>query len=222
MSVCRTSLPVGERTVPEQYQERQVAAKLGIKEIKEGNYVIEEGWKPNFLLTKKNKKVSRVNLMGVVLDKEENGNITNLILDDGSEKITVRSFEEIKNLNEVGIGECVLIVGKIRIFNDEKYISPEMVKKIDKGWLKVRALELEKEKETKEEVKEEKIEDKGEVFDLVNKKIIDLIKELDKGEGVLIEEIKDKSAIDNTEELIDKMLKDGEIFQNLPGRVKVL
>ena len=86
--------------MPEQFQDRQIAVKLRISEIKEGDYVMEEGWKPNYLLTKKGEKVSRVNLMGVVLDKEESGSMFNLVLDDGSGKIIVRSFEEIKNLTK--------------------------------------------------------------------------------------------------------------------------
>ena len=94
----------------EQYQERQVAVKVKIKEINEGSYVVEEGWKPNYLLTKSGKRVSRANIVGVVLDKEERGAIANLVLDDGSGKIVVRSFEEIKNLKEIAIGEGVSFV----------------------------------------------------------------------------------------------------------------
>jgi RPA family protein len=160
----------------EQY-ERQAAVKVKIKEIKEGSYVVEEGWKPNYLLTKRGEKIFRVNLMGVVLDKEERETITSLVLDDGSGKISVRSFEEVKNLKEVEMGGGVLVIGKIREFNDEKYVSPEIIKKVDSCWLKIRRLELEKEKKWVEEEVKERVEEKEE---------------------------------------------EGEIFQNLPGRVKVL
>lgn len=204
----------------EQFQERQVAVKTSIKEIKEGEYKVEEGWTPNYLLTKKGEKISRVNIMAVVLDKEDNGAMTNLVIDDGSGTIMARSFEEIKNIKEIQIGEGVLVIGKVRLFNNEKYLSPEIVKKIDRRWLKIRALELNKEK-TKEETVKEEIE--GEGFpDLIEKKVIDLIKKLDQGEGALIEELKEKLMINNTDEMIEKMLEKGEIFQNLPGRVKVL
>lgn len=208
--------------MPESYPERQIAFKLRIKEISEGDYIVEEGWKPNYLLTKKGEKVSRVNLMAVVLDKEENGPITNLILDDGSGKILVRSFEEIKNLKEVGIGESLLVIGRIRIYNNEKYLSPEIIKKIDKNWLKVRALELAKEVPPEEAPEALLREEAEETLPTPNQKILNLIRELDKGEGALIEEVKESSPLDYTEELLEKMLAAGEIFQNLPGRVKVL
>lgn len=218
----------------QQFQERQIAVRLKIKEIQEGEYVVEEGWKPNYLLTKKKTKASRVNLVGVVLDKEENGAVTNLVLDDGSGKIVVRSFEENKNLKKIRVGEGVLVVGKIRIYNKDKYISPEIVKKIGAGWLKVRARELEREgeksgekanKEGKGREAREKArggEREKELPEQASKKIVELVRELDTGEGVLIEEIKERLALSNTEKVMEKMLESGEIFQNLPGRVKVL
>ncbi|MFC1686829.1 OB-fold nucleic acid binding domain-containing protein [Nanoarchaeota archaeon] len=227
----------------EKIQERQIAIKTKIKEINEGNYVIKEGWEPNHLLTKSKIKISRVNLMAIVLDKESQGEIMSLVLDDGSGKIVLRSFEKIKNLETINIGESVLIIGKVREYNNEKYVAPEIIKKIDTKWLKVRSLELKETKEEqeiqKEELKEEdnentknkeplsvsenepvKIEE--ETFESVNEKIIELIKKLDKGEGALIEEVKEKVNTSDSEEIIEKMLKEGEIFQNLPGRIKVL
>ena len=53
-------------------------------------------------------------------------------------------------------------------------------------------------------------------------KMMSLIKELDRGQGVLIEELIEKSPLKETELLITKMLENGEIFQNAPGKVKIL
>ena len=209
----------------EQY-ERQTAFKLKVGEILEGKYVEEEGWTPNYLLTKGGKKVSRVNLVGVVLEKEE-GAMVSLLLDDGSGKVKVRSFEEMKGSEEIGVGEGVLVVGKIRVYNQEKYISPEIIKKVSSGWLKLRALELGKETEAVEErgmvVEEKKIDEekKEEFLDSGKEEILGVVKEIDKGEGALIEELKERLG-GGVEEEIEKMLERGDIFQNMPGRVKVL
>ena len=206
----------------EEFQERQVAIKTNINTIQKGQYFTEEGWKPNYLLTNTKQKISRVNLMGVVIDKEKNGAMTNFSLDDGTGNIKLRSFEEIKNSDHISLGSAILVIGKIRIYNDEKYIAPEIVKNIDQEWLKVRNNELKNqlpkpvvEPETDEVVFADN-------FDSDNKKIIELIKQLDSGNGVLIEIIKKKCQVDQIDGLIDKMLKEGEIFQNLPGKVKVL
>ena len=123
-------------------QERSIAVKAKIKDILEGQYFVEEGWTPNYLLTKNNKKISRVNILAIVLNKENNGSLTSFQLDDGTGKITARSFEEIPAINDLNIGTSVLIIGRIREYNQEKYLSPEIIKEVDKLWLKHRSLEL--------------------------------------------------------------------------------
>ena len=147
------------------------------------------------------------------------------------------------------MGNVVLIIGKLRTYNQDKYISPEIIKKIDPQWLKIRAIELkdnfikndkninlkQEEKETikiieeKQEFKDEKeIKKEKEINpvdieeDLPIQKIIKIIKELDNGDGVFIEELIEKSTLNETEKLIQNMLENGDIFQNYPGKVKVL
>ena len=157
------------------------------------------------------------------------------------------------------------MIGKIRKYNEEKYLSPEIIRKIDPLWLKIRNTELKKNSEQKKEMdlkqvtidengerkkKEKKSERKQiplklekekekikssesqnkktettkivEDFSLPSEKIIKLIKERDKGQGVFIEELIEKSSLDGTEKIIERMLENGDIFQNLPGKVKVL
>ncbi|MBT3465494.1 hypothetical protein HN451_10975, partial [archaeon] len=72
------------------------------------------------------------------------------------------------------------------------------------------------------DVEDDEIVDVEENVLLPVQKIINLIKELDPGEGVMIEELISKSMLNDTEKLIEKMLEAGDIYQNLPGKVKVL
>ena len=222
---------------------RRPATKVTIKDISKGKYVQENEQSANYILTKGGKKLFRVSITAAVLHKELQGSITNILIDDGSEKIILRSFEENKTIKELTIGDVILVVGRIRIYNTEKYISPEIVKKIDPLWLKVRSLELnsfenkeypnqenEKYVESKNDniVDAEKTEDTGEIKEVEDdlvmplQKLRKLISELDQGNGVLIEEVIEKSSLDKTEELIQKMLENGDIFQNVPGKIKVL
>jgi RPA family protein len=257
--------------------DRQVAIKTTVQQLLLGKYMQENEQTPNYLLTKSNEKIYRLNVMGIVLSNEKQGAITNLLFDDGTGKITLRVFEENKVVNSLNVGDVILSIGKLRIYNQEKYIAPEIIKKIDHLWLKLRALELkeligekdtfvEEEKEiiveeskvkVVEEVKENQSEEKvhseiivekevnkvsekkvekvenvdvedDEIVDVEEnvllpvQKIINLIKELDPGEGVMIEELISKSMLNDTEKLIEKMLEAGDIYQNLPGKVKVL
>ena len=218
---------------------RFFAVKTTIKELLSSTYLEGEDQKPNYLLTTEQRKIFRLNVLATVVNKEQQGVITNFLIDDGTEKIILRFFEENKISKNIAIGDVLLIVGRIRIFHQEKYISPELVKKINPLWLKVRVLELKtpkndliknlikKNKPLKQEAisnAEEITEDnpQKESFDLPAQKLRELISALDSGSGAFIEEIIEKSPLEETEQLLEKMLETGEIFQNIPGKVKVL
>ena len=222
--------------------QRQEAVKVIIRELLDGKYVQEQENVPNYLLTENNQKIYRLNLMATILHKQILGAITDFMLDDGSGQIVLRSFEENRLLDQLKVGAVIMVIGKLRMYNQERYVAPEIVKMINPGWLKVRALEMKEriaaemeasithspaEQELVEEVTEEEFKhnnekEREEIKMLPMQKVTQLIKELDRGEGVIMEEIISKSPVNNTEQLLEKMLESGEIFQNSPGKVKVL
>lgn len=210
--------------MPETLQEqrkRQIAYKVRIKEIISGKYVKEEGeWTPNYIETA-GKHVSRVNLIGTVVSAPSTEtNFKSFVLDDGSGKINVRSFEKNNIFSNIDIGDVILMIGRPREYGSEKYIVPEIIKKIDDHrWLKVRALELEKDT-SQEKIKTEiKIE---EIKETPLNNIFNIIKELDKADGVDIEEIISVSKNQNVEKIIKTLLEGGEIFEIRPGKFRVL
>jgi len=111
------------------------------------------------------------------------------------------------------------IVGEIR--DEHEKVHSEIT--IEKEVNKVSEKNIEEVKNVeKVDVEENEIVDVEENVLLPVQKIINLIKELDPGEGVMIEELISKSMLNDTEKLIEKMLEAGDIYQNLPGKVKVL
>jgi len=214
----------------EKSQKRQIAYKVKINDILKGEYVKEEGeWVPNYIRVG-DKKVSRVNLMAVVVSKQnlENTNYQSLIIDDGSGKISIRTFEEGSNFDDIDVGSFVVVVGRPREYLNEKYIVSEILKKIgDQLWVEVRKMELgsmkkiedvssEVDKPEERKLKEERVGDD------INTKIFNLIKEVDQGEGADTQDVISKSNIDRAEETINRLLKDGEVFEIKPGKLKVL
>ena len=209
--------------MPEQQavQKRQVAYKVRVKDILDGAYVKEEGWKPNYIKVGEN-KVSRVNLIGAIVLKIDGSNI---VLDDGSGKIPLRVFENNVFFENADIGDAVLVIGKPREFGSEKYVMPEILRKVeDTAWIGVRKNELmlknassteDQKEETTEEVVEEVKEDPHE-------KIFNLIKKIDKGEGADIEEIISSSKDIDVEKIISRLLENGEVFEVKHGKLKVL
>ncbi len=220
---------------------RQIAHKVSIGQIHSAQYVNGDEQNPNYLLVG-NQATYRINTIGIVINKETLGTITNLLLDDGTGYITIRFFEENKTAATIPIGNTALIIGRVRLYNQERYISPEIIKEIDRTWLKVRhkerpeIFELSVQENSKPVTKiQEHQESKSPQQEIVDEKLItaqdpllpsqkvaNIIRDLDKGEGVYIEEIIEKCPLHETEQVLEKMLERGEIFQNQPGKVKVL
>lgn len=211
--------------IEQKFQKRQTAYKVRIKGILDSKYTKTEGFAPNYLEMNQ-QEISRVNVIGVIVQKSELDNYKNLIIDDGTGRISTRVFEKNVLLDKVGVGDVVLIIGRPREFSSEKYIIIETIKKIDPIWAKVRKLEF-----AKDAIKDNVFSDgvasnnKGvteEIIDLApTNKIVKIIREFDKGEGVSIEELSSKN-IKDIDEMIDMLLKKGDIFEVKPGKLKVL
>ena len=128
----------------EQMQQRQVAVKLRIVDVLGGQYIKEEGWTPNYVLTADGRKASRVNLLGTVISAPiTDMNYRSVTIDDGSRNISVRSFDEADPFQGLNIGDIVFIIGRPRQYGAEIYIMPEIIKKVEnKAWIEVRKMEL--------------------------------------------------------------------------------
>jgi len=197
---------------------RLVAVKVNAKQILSGQYVKKEGWDPNEITLADGRKISRVNIMGVVVTRADEDRFESCTLDDGSSEISVRSFDSGKIT--VKIGDIAMVVGRIREYGGERYIIAEIVKKLkDPKWLKLRKLEIGDKDEPKTE------QESVEVKDIVDKespmqKIYSAIKELDKGDGAGIDEVIKAASI--SEEKLEKLIRNGEVYEIKPGRIKLL
>ena len=250
--------------------QRHVAKRVLLRDIQESSFMNAQAEEPDYLLTRTEQKIVRCQIMGIVVGKEQIGSMANILLDDGTGKLMVRFFEENKIFERVTIGDCLLVIGRVRVYNEEKYISAEITKKVEPRWLQVSALyerkkkslepntkkeaggesdksqqqEKFQERTDKEEFEKKKImasEDKQfknslqenqikpfeemmveEDQEIPFQKLVRLIKELDQGDGVAIENLLEKSSLDHTEQYIQQMLERGDIFQVRPGKIKVL
>ncbi len=201
-----------------QSQKRQIAYKLQIRQILGGTYHQQEGWNPNYLITPDNQKVSRVNLIAVVVAQTQD-QTNNLILDDGSGQITLRIFDPLKNVNPK-IGDTVLVIAKIRQFNNQIYLVPEIISKINNSkWVEVRKLEL----KNKSPLRPSTPTPAAPETNLAPyENLLNLIKKLDQDEGANVDDLIKESTLPDCEKLIEELLKEGDIFEISPGRVKIL
>lgn len=224
--------------------QRQTAHKIWISSLLTGNYVKTTGeWEPNYIETN-NLKISRVNVIAHIVDKfvKPDNSYISLTLDDGSGKLSVKAWKEDVALLDYHVGELLLVVGKIKDFNNQFYLVPEVVTKLDNPlWAKLRNLELKKmygeaqihvaqervqetprvqEEEFTMQVIEEKVT--NEVSGNKRQKLLDMIEQLDTNNGADQQIVISQSGIEQGEaqKLLDNLIKEGEIFEIHPGKLR--
>jgi len=191
---------------------RQVARKISIDDLQKGIYIKQEGWQSNFVQTQSGDKVSRINMVGTVISQQE----AQCSIDDGTGRIDIRTFDQSQSLPTLAIGQVIMVIGRPREFDSEMYILPEIVKPvIDKKWIEVRLKELRRKEKIMVEATPQPKKEVG------MQEIYEAIKELDQGNGVNIEDVLQKLNDPQTEEIIQKLLREGELFEIAPGKLKI-
>ncbi len=147
-------------------QERRVAKKIDIKTVNSGKFVRidrtseENRYIPNYVESGE-MKISRVRVLATVLDifVSEDENYATLTLDDTTDTIRCKIFMnskfedssskqkqvDLETVENIEKGGLVDIIGKVKEYNEERYIQPETIVKIeDPNFEVLRKLELEK------------------------------------------------------------------------------
>ncbi|MBU1246003.1 MAG: OB-fold nucleic acid binding domain-containing protein [Nanoarchaeota archaeon] len=222
--------------------QRQTAYKVWISDLISNPYKKDPGeWSPNYIEIK-DKKVSRVNIIATTIMKYENqeGGNMSITLDDSSASIRVKVWkDDIKLLQDIQIGDTILVIGRPRQFSGEIYIVPEIVNKVENPtWQKIRKLELEKEFGVRQKletpvlelkqpemlqplVEEETVEETSETD---RQKILNLIEKDDGEKGAELSKIILESQIpeEKANLIIEDLLKEGEIFKPTTSTLKLL
>ncbi|MBN1645651.1 hypothetical protein JW868_01275 [Candidatus Woesearchaeota archaeon] len=204
---------------------RQTAVKCSISDLLEGKYFVQEGFDPNFILTKYG-RISRANIMGIIVAVESSNSF---VLDDGTGMIPARSFEQ--KISIPNVGSIVNVIGRPRVFNNEIFLSFEIVKKIESSdWIDVRKKELSIRKAVARDFEGE---EEGSLMTGLPKDdyhaksdlILETIRKKDSGNGLSAADVKKnlpELAGNDVEKVIETLMRDGEIFECSPGKVKVL
>ncbi len=112
---------------------RQTTSRAKISDIVTGNFIHKEGFEPSYVLTDLGQRISRIYLIGTIVDKfmNENGNYSSITIDDDSDSIRIKAFKEQVNIfDNFNVGDLVMVIGKVRNYADENYIIPEIVKEV--------------------------------------------------------------------------------------------
>jgi len=199
---------------------RNIAFKLRIGDLLIGKPV-NDGERFGFLELG-DKKIVRVNIAGNVVDKYESlgeKKYLSITIDDGSGQIKLKAFgDDVDKFSKVIQGQTVIVIGTLRVWNNETYIAPEIIREQDPKYLLIRKLELEKEKPKSTQT------DRKEMF-AIKDKLLETIKNSEAEGGVekdiIIMKFNEVSpSIVNQE--IQKLIEEGIIFEPRPGKVRYL
>lgn len=122
------------------------AIKTSIRPLISGKFVKQEGFNPHYVLTPLGARLSRVRVLGTVVSKfiADDRKFASIMLDDETDTLRIRVFGGISDIETIKIGDIVDVFGKVREYQDEIYIIPEIIKKTDMNMELLRFLELKK------------------------------------------------------------------------------
>ncbi|HEA46266.1 MAG TPA: hypothetical protein ENH99_00610 [Candidatus Pacearchaeota archaeon] len=172
------------------------------------------------------KRIVRVNIIGNIVDKYDSGDERKflfLTLDDGSGQIKLKTFgDDSDKFKGVVQGQTVILIGTLRHWNEELYISPEIIKEADPKYLLLRKLETEKNRASNSVAVSSA---QKEQIVAIKDKLLDLIKGNEENGGIEMTEIKSKLPEFSptiVEQEIQKLLEEGIAFEPRPGKIRYL
>ena len=122
-------------------RERMTAIRASISDIVNGTYLEDDGAR---VISPYGVELRRVVLVGYIVNRQSTqGNFASITIDDGTETIKAKSWgTEASSLDEVSNSMLVLLVGKVREYEGEVYIVPEIVSEVkDPNFMTLHLLE---------------------------------------------------------------------------------
>jgi RPA family protein len=202
--------------MPEEFK-RHIAYKLKIGDLVKGNPVFDQERLKHIETLGKN--VSRVNLIANITDKyiqDDEKKFASITIDDASGQIKLKVFgEDINKFKELEQGQTIMAIGLVRHWNNEIYLTPEIIKQRTPEYLLVR--KLESQLAAPPQLSQEQTTE-------MKDKIITIIKREEENGGADIDKI--TGELQSKKETIDpeikKLLEEGIIYEPRPGKVRYL
>ena len=117
---------------------RMTAVKLRIQDLVEGTF---DGKYVRTMFG----EVSEARILGTLIDVflSDDNNYISLTVDDGTETVRIKAWgKDVENLKQFLKGDLIDVVGKVREYNDEIYLTSEVISKVPPNKWVLRELEL--------------------------------------------------------------------------------
>jgi RPA family protein len=205
--------------------ERMTARKIRVSDITNGRWVKNEGLEPSFVVTQSGEQVSRARILGTVVSKfvSEDENFASITIDDSTDTIRAKTFKTVKPLDVIQVGDMVDLIGKVREYNAEIYIMPEIVRKItDPNMEMLRRLELVAKYKGMQQGQAQPAQFVSAKEDRANlKRKVSEVIESDK-QGISYSKILEMVQAPETqiESVVNELLEEGVCYEPTPGKIK--
>jgi len=138
-------------------KKRAASHRLTLEEIHRGEFVsTEEDFELNYLITEDARKIYRAKVVATVVSEpyiSDDGAYGRMQLDDGFDTVSASVFREQTSLLEnVGMGDLIQVIGKIREWQGEKQLTLEAVAKVNPNFLILHRLEILKARKEHQEI----------------------------------------------------------------------
>lgn len=120
------------------YWDVMAAVKLRIQDLIQGTY---DGTHVHTVFG----AISEARVLGTLIDvfTTDDENYIALTVDDGTETVKVKAWrQDVERLKKFSKGDFIDVVGKVREYNEEIYLTPEVVSKVSPNKWVLRELEL--------------------------------------------------------------------------------
>lgn len=203
--------------MPEEEFKRHVAYKFRIGDILKGKPVLDAD-RFRFLEVGE-KHVVRVNIIANIVEKfvqDQEKKFASVTLDDASGQIKLKTFgDDIKKFENFAQGDTVQAIGLLRSWNNEVYVTPEIIKSRTPEYLLLRKLETDLDK-PKELSKEQSHVLKDKILEMLKKEEDNGGADIDK----MIIDLHESPQTINLE--IKKLLEEGIAYEPRPGKLRYL
>lgn len=238
-------------------KKRQTAYRLSISQMQNGEQVFDETSRFSFVSLKDKEgneiNASRINVAANIVDKyssEGEQKYSSLTLDDGTGQIRIKAFgEDTNKMNDIQIGDTITAIGFLRVYNNELYLLPEIIQRVDPKWLLVRKLESikkygdienvqsnsvqqnskpQQEKEPELDIEEEKISmpinmpEKKDELGILKDKIIEKLKSSNEEMNMEALILSLNEPVEQINSAINELLEFNAIYEPKPGTLRLL
>jgi RPA family protein len=149
-------------------KKRLTAVKTNIGSMSKGKFFAQEGFNPSYVLSPAGQRLSRVRVLATAVDKfvSGNGKFASLTLDDGTDTIRVKVFNALSMIEKIEKGNLIDVIARIKQYQEEVYLLPEIITKIDDPNMELlRQLEIQEQETEARKKKQLILEYKSQVAD---------------------------------------------------------